>query len=117
VANVAASAPIGVAAAVFVPAYAVLAPWRRLGPGRHVMAFPAAVGLLGGYTVLGAVWPHGVAATALRVIRVALLVALAALLVQRTWMVVRAQRGVRRARCDGGGRAEWGFLRVRRRRC
>jgi hypothetical protein len=38
------------------------------------------------------VWPHGVAATALRVIRVALLVALAALLVQRTWMVVRAQR-------------------------
>jgi hypothetical protein len=105
VANVAASALIGVAAAVFVTAYAVLAPWRRSGMGRHVMAFSAAVGLLGVYTVLAAVWPHGVAATALRVIRVALLVALAALLVQRTWMVVRAQRGsaARRPRRKGRG--------------
>jgi hypothetical protein len=100
VANVVASALIGVAAAVFVAAYAVLAPWRRSEMGRHVMAFSAAVGLLGVYTVLVVVWPHGVAATVLRVIRVALLVTLAGLLVQRTRLLVRAQRGgiARRAR-------------------
>jgi hypothetical protein len=91
-ANTAASALVAAAAGGFAAVYAVLAPWRRSEVGRHVMAVTAAIGLLGLYTVLITAWPDGAAATALRVVRVVLLVALAALLVQRTWMVIRAQR-------------------------
>jgi hypothetical protein len=95
-ANSGASGLVAVTAAVFVVAYEVLAPWRRSEMGRHVMAFSAAVGLLGIYTVLLMVWPHGAAAAGLRVARVVLLVALAGLLMQRTRLLIRAQRGGRR---------------------
>lgn len=95
-ANSGASGLVFVAAAGFVVAYAVLAPWRRSEVGRHVMGFSAAVGALGLYTVLVTVWPDGTVATVLRVARVLLLIALAGLLVQRTRLLIRAQRGERR---------------------
>jgi len=96
VVNATASGVVAVAAAVFVVTYWVRARWWESETGRHVMTFSAAVGLLGAYTVAVTLWPHGVAATVLRVVRVVLLLALAALLVQRTRMVVRAQREERR---------------------
>jgi drug/metabolite transporter (DMT)-like permease len=92
VANAGASACVALAAAVFVVAYAVLAPWRRSEVGRHLMSFTAVIGLLGFYTVLITVWPAGVVGAVLRVARVVLLLAVAALLVQRTRLLIRAQR-------------------------
>jgi FlaA1/EpsC-like NDP-sugar epimerase len=91
IANTAASVGVTLAAGVFVVVYHLRAPWRTAAAGRHVMAFSAAVGLLGLYTVLISLWwPDGPAAAVLRVVRVALMVALAVLLVQRTVMMVRA---------------------------
>ncbi|MFI0894904.1 hypothetical protein [Streptomyces sp. NPDC020983] len=92
VANAAASGAVALAAAVFVVTYNVLAPWRASATGRHVMTFSAAVGALGAYTVAVTLWPDGTAATVLRVARVVVVLGLAGLLVQRTWMVIRAQR-------------------------
>lgn len=92
-ANTAASALVAVTAAVCAAVYHLRAPWWESAAGRHIMAFTGAVGLLSLYTVLLTVWwPHGPVAAGLRVTRVVVLVALAALLVQRTRMVIRAQR-------------------------
>lgn len=91
-ANAAASGAVALAAVVFVITYQFLAPWRQSGAGRHIMTFSAAVGALGAYTVAVTLWPDGAAATVLRVIRVVLVLGLAGLLVQRTVMVIRAQR-------------------------
>lgn len=93
VANVAVSALIALVAAVFVGVYAALAPWRSTATGRHVMAVTAVIGLFGAYTVAITQWPTGVVAVVLRMVRLGIGLALVALLVQRTWMVVRAQRG------------------------
>lgn len=100
-ANNGASALVAVAAAVFVVAYSLLAPWSRSETGRHLMSFTAAIGLLGLYTVCITAWPSGGAAAVLRVARVVLLVAVAGLLVQRTRMLIRAQRKPRRKDRDG----------------
>lgn len=92
-ANTAASAAVAVAALVCVVTYAVLAPtWRRSAAGRHVMAMSAALGALGLYTVLITVWPDGSVASVFRAVRTVVVLSIAGLLVQRTWMVVRAQR-------------------------
>lgn len=91
-ANAAASGLVALAALVFVITYQMLAPWQSSETGRHIMTFSASVGLLGLYTVAVSVWPDGSVATVLRVVRVVLVLGLAGLLVQRTWMVVRAQR-------------------------
>jgi hypothetical protein len=91
-ANAAASGAVAVCALVFVVTYAALAPWRASEAGRHIMTFSAAVGALGAYTVAVTLWPDGPAATALRVVRVVVVLSLAGLLVQRTVMVIRAQR-------------------------
>ncbi|MFF7198155.1 hypothetical protein ACFZAM_31165 [Streptomyces sp. NPDC008079] len=88
--NAAASALVAVCALVFVVTYALLAPWRASVAGRHVMAVTVVIGLLGAYTVAFTVWPS--VAPVLRVIRVVIVLAMAGLLVQRTWMVIRAQR-------------------------
>jgi len=90
-ANAAASATVFLAALVFCVTYHLLAPWRSSLAGRHVMTFSAAVGLLGAYTLAITVWPG--AAPVLRVVRIVLILGLAGLLVQRTVMVIRAQRG------------------------
>lgn len=92
-ANASASGLVSAAAGAFVAAYAVLAPWRRSEIGRHVMAVTTAIGALGAYTVAITAWPSGPVAIGLRVARVLLLVALAGLLVQRTRILIRAQRG------------------------
>lgn len=101
-ANAGASALVAGAAIGFVITYALLAPWQRSEAGRHLMSFTGAIGLLGLYTVCITAWPSGGAAAVLRVARVVLLVAVAGLLVQRTRMLIRAQREPRRKDPDNG---------------
>lgn len=91
-ANVIASGLVATTALAFALGYSILAPWRRSEIGRHLMEVTGAIGLLGLYTVLVTVWPRGPAAMGLRVARVVLLVTLAGLLVQRTRLMIRAQR-------------------------
>ncbi|MEU1800915.1 hypothetical protein [Streptomyces sp. NPDC019937] len=99
--NVVASCLVFLTCAAFAVVYHWLAPWWRSDVGRNLMAFAASVGLLCLYTMLIAVWPDGCAAVLLRSCRVAVLVAIAVLMAQRTRMVVRAQRGpVGRKRAD-----------------
>ncbi|MFJ2630819.1 hypothetical protein ACIO6U_02495 [Streptomyces sp. NPDC087422] len=93
--NVVGSGLVAATAVAFVIAYAVSAPWWRSPVGRHVMSVTASMGWLGVYTVLITVWPHGPTAAALRVSRAVVILLLAGLLVQRTVMVVRAQREIR----------------------
>lgn len=95
-ANVVGSGLVAVTAGLFVAAYSALAAWWRSEVGRHLVAFTGVVGLLGLYTVGITVWPHGPMAAVLRTARMVLLVAVAGLLVQRTRLLIRAQRGGRR---------------------
>ena len=90
--NFVASAAVFLACCVFAVTYHLLAPWWRSDIGRNLMAFAAGVGLLCLYTVLVTVWPEGCVGAALRSCRVAVLVAITALMGQRTRMVLRAQR-------------------------
>ena len=90
-ANTAASALVALCCTVFAIVYHVNAPWRSTPVGRHVMTFTVAIGALALYTVLVTVWPTGPTATALRTARVLVLLVIAVLVVQRTWMVWRAQ--------------------------
>ncbi|WP_428849366.1 putative phage holin [Streptomyces cucumeris] len=90
--NVIASGLVFLACAGFAATYHRLAPWWRSDIGRNLMAFAGAVGMLCLYTMLITEWPEGCMATVLRSCRVAVLVAIAALMAQRTRMVVRAQR-------------------------
>ncbi|MGW1468538.1 putative phage holin [Streptomyces sp. NPDC002308] len=90
--NLAASALVALFSAVFVIAYHVLAPWRRTFMGWHLMLFTGAIGCLGLYTVVVTITGlDGLPAMILRYIRSALLILVAALIVQRTWMVWTAQ--------------------------
>jgi hypothetical protein len=85
----------GVAAGVcgaFAVVYHLRAPWWRSATGRHLMAVGVALTLLFAYTVGITVWPAGCPAAVLRSIRTVVVVAIAALMVQRTRMVLRAQR-------------------------
>lgn len=92
-ANVAASAAVALTALVFGAVYHQRARWYRSEAGRHVMAMSAAIGFLGLYTVVAAIWPGNDALLdVLRWARTAVVVAIAGLLVQRTRMVLRAQR-------------------------
>ena len=77
--------------ATFAVVYHVRAPWWRSAVGRNLMAFAGAVGGLCLYTVLITLWPTGCPATVLRGVRIALLVSIAVLMVQRTALVIRAQ--------------------------
>ena len=90
-ANTAASGLVTLACAVFAVVYHRHAPWRSTPVGRHLMSFTLAIGALGAYTVAITLWDHGAPAVALRVTRTLLLVVIAALVVQRTRMVVNAQ--------------------------
>ena len=90
-ANTAASGLVTLCCAVFAVIYHVHAPWRSTPVGRHLMAFTLAIGALAAYTVLVTVWPEGATITVLRSVRTVLLVVIAALVVQRTRMVLNAQ--------------------------
>lgn len=90
--NAAASGLLFVCSTIFVVTYHLHARWRSTQVGRHMMAVAATLAVLGLYTVLITICPHGHGATALRVIRTLVLVAIAALMLQRTRMVIRVQR-------------------------
>jgi hypothetical protein len=88
---------LAVAACVgFVVAYHLHAPWWRSGVGRNLVGFAAAVGMLCLYTVLVTVWPDGCFIIVARSVRTAVLLAVAALMVQRTRMLLKAQQEHRR---------------------
>lgn len=92
--NMIVSALVAAASLTFVVVYQVKAPWRSTPMGWHLMAFAASIGGLGLYTVvITLVGTDGPAATALRIVRSTLLLVLAALMIQRTVMVIRAQQG------------------------
>lgn len=92
-ANTLASGIVVVSALVFVVVYHLAAPWRSTTMGRHLMAFGATIGALCAYTVVIAlVGQDGPAAATLRILRTVILLLIAALLGQRTAMVLRAQR-------------------------
>ncbi|MDG9701649.1 hypothetical protein [Streptomyces sp. DH37] len=90
-ANVIVSGLAFLACAAFVVVYHWKAPWWRSDVGRNLMALPSAIGVLCLYTVLITVWPEGRPAAVLRSVRTAVVLAIAVLMVQRTWMVWRAQ--------------------------
>ena len=89
--NIGASALAALTCAVFALVYHVRAPWWRSKVGRNLMLFAGAVGGLCLYTVLITLWPTGCPATVLRIVRTVSLLAIAALMVQRTALVIRAQ--------------------------
>lgn len=90
-ANLAASALVTLCCMIFAAVYHLHAPWRSTPVGRHVMVFTLAIGALGFYTILINTWPEGTPAAVLRWMRTLLLVVIAALVMQRTRMVLRAQ--------------------------
>jgi hypothetical protein len=90
--NVAASMLVTVVCAVFVVTYHVRVTWWRSEVGRNLMALAAAIGALFLYTVLASLWPGGCLAMVLRWVRTALALAIAAVMVQRTRMLLKAQR-------------------------
>ncbi|WP_042174574.1 hypothetical protein [Streptomyces sp. NBRC 110035] len=90
-ANTAASGLVALASMLFAVVYHLHAPWRSTAVGRHLMGFTLAIGALGAYTVAITMWPEGAPASVLRTIRTALMVVIAALVVQRIHMVITAQ--------------------------
>ncbi|MFJ5089957.1 hypothetical protein [Streptomyces sp. NPDC088674] len=91
--NTGVSGAVAAAAAVFCITYHRLAPWRSTPMGWHLMMLSGTLGALGLYTVvITLVGLDGTAATVLRIVRAGLLLFVAALLVQRTLMVIRAQK-------------------------
>src|ERR1044072_2661062 len=90
--NVIASTLAFIACAVFMVTYHVKAPWWRSDIGRNLMAFAAAVGLLCAYTVLVSLFPDGCFAIVMRGVRTLTVLAIASLMVQRTRLLLKAQR-------------------------
>ncbi|CAK7288552.1 putative phage holin [Streptomyces misionensis] len=90
-ANLTASALVTLTCLIFAVVYHLYAPWRSTAVGRHLMAFTLTLGALTAYTVATTLWPTGDPAVALRWTRILVLVLIAALVMQRTRMVVRAQ--------------------------
>jgi FlaA1/EpsC-like NDP-sugar epimerase len=90
-ANTTASGLVALCCAVFGVVYHRHAPWRTTHVGRHLMLFTAAIGALGAYTVLVTIWSDGLPAALLRSARTLILLLIAALVIQRTRMVLRAQ--------------------------
>lgn len=90
-ANTAASGLVTLCCAVFAVVYHRHAPWRSTAVGRHLMMFTLAIGALGAYTVLITIWQEGAPASAMRFVRTLILLLIAALVMQRTLMVLKAQ--------------------------
>jgi inner membrane protein involved in colicin E2 resistance len=82
-----------IACAVFVTIYHLRATWWRSSVGRNQMAFVAAIGLLLLYTVLATVLQGSECALiVLRSIRTVAVAAVIVLVVQRTRLLLKAQR-------------------------
>ena len=92
IANLTASGLVTLCCARFAVVYHRHAPWRSTRVGRHLMTFTITIGGLCLYTVLVTIWPVGCAATVLRSARTLLLLFIAVLVIQRTHMVLAAQR-------------------------
>ena len=91
--NVAASTLAALECVAFAITYHLRASWWRSEVGRNLMAFAAAVGALCLYTVLATVWQGDKCVLmALRSFRTLVLLAVAGLMVQRTRLLLRAQR-------------------------
>lgn len=91
--NIAASALAALACVVFAAVYHWRATWWRTQVGRNQMAFAATVAALCVFTVLATVWMGDECILmALRIFRTVVLLAVAALMVQRTRLLLRAQR-------------------------
>lgn len=91
--NTVVSGLVFLSALAFVVAYQLLAPWRSTPMGWHLMLFASAIGGMGAYTVaIAIVGPDGSGAVALRILRALALLLIVGLMVQRTVMVIRAQR-------------------------
>ena len=78
---------------VAVVVYHATAAWRSTRYGWHVMIVTAAIGALGLYTVLITIWPTGAPAAVLRTARTLVMLLMAVQMVQRTRLVLHAQRG------------------------
>lgn len=82
-----------VACAIFVATYHLRAYWWRSEVGRNQMSFAATIGLLCLYTVLATIWQDDACALfVLRSIRTLAVAAVIVLMVQRTRLLIRAQR-------------------------
>jgi hypothetical protein len=90
--NIAASTLAAIACAVFIGAYHAKAPWWRSDIGRNLMSFAGAVGLLCAYTVLVSFFPDGCFAIVMRGVRTITVLAIATLMIQRTRLLLKAQR-------------------------
>jgi hypothetical protein len=94
--NVVMSALGAVACAGFVITYHLRATWWRSEVGRNQMAFAAAIGLLCLYTVLATLGQDNECLLlVLRSISTAVRLAIVVLMVQRTRLLIRAQRSHR----------------------
>ncbi|MCY0961528.1 hypothetical protein [Streptomyces sp. H27-H5] len=93
--NVIGSSIAALCCGVFALVYALRAPWWRSDVGRNVMLVAAAIGGLCLYTVLVTIWPTGCAAIVLRSLRTTVLLAISVLMIQRTRLVILAQRADR----------------------
>ncbi|MFJ4863387.1 hypothetical protein [Streptomyces sp. NPDC088748] len=90
--NMIASGVAAAACAGFALVYHLRAPWWRSDVGRNLMLLAGALGGLCLYTVLIIMWPEGCPAAVLRGLRTAMVLAITGLMIQRTRMVIRAQR-------------------------
>ena len=85
-----------IACGVFVATYHLRATWWRSEVGRNQMAFAAAIGLLCLYTVLAIILQDNECAmVVLRSLRTVAVAAVIVLMVQRTRLLLHAQRGHR----------------------
>lgn len=95
--NAVMSALGAIACAVFVITYHRRAFWWRNEVGRNQMAFAAVIGALCVYTVLATIWQGDECVLmTLRLIRTLVLLAVAGLMVQRTRLLIKAQKEDRR---------------------
>jgi thiol:disulfide interchange protein len=79
--------------AVFVVTYHLTATWWRSEVGRNQMSFVAAIGLLCLYTVLATIWQGDECVLiVLRSIRTLAIAAMVVLVVQRTRLLLKAQK-------------------------
>ncbi|RRQ81578.1 putative phage holin [Streptomyces griseofuscus] len=84
-----------IACATFAITYHVRAAWWRSDIGKNQMAFAVVIGLLCLYTVAATFWKEQCVLVVLHVVRTLVLLAVAALMVQRTRLLLRAQRDFR----------------------
>jgi hypothetical protein len=90
--NFGASALAVIACSTFIVIYHARAFWWRSDIGRNLMSFAAAVGTLCVYNVLVTLWPDGCVAVVVRSVRIVAVLAICVLMVQRTRLVLKAQR-------------------------